>query len=372
MFGELEREPGMTVAVCPPARKPRHDHGASRPIRCATRRSAQLPVGADDLRVSLAGIARRAASSPPAMAQHSVEEITPGPGSPTEEAFADYVRQDGTTIYHIVGTCKMGDDPMAVVDPRLKVYGIAGLRVIDASVMPAVTTGNTNAPTIMIGEKGAAMIREDAGPNRSQQRPPERGRGPGPPPAHRGDRSPQLAEASRSRIRRRSPPDRPAGCAPHWTAPLPLRRGSPSREQRPPHLLVGGRVAAVAGRRQTRLRQRFRLAAEPAEDAAQQARRRRVARVEQHRRPQLRLRLRQPTPLGKNAASRSRRAVARGAMPCAAGRLDCFGHPTGPLERLREGVERVGIVRQGGDHSPHDGQRLFVPAALLKASLRSH
>jgi choline dehydrogenase len=96
------------------------------------------------------------------LARHSVREITPGPEVGTQEALADYVRQQGTTIYHIVGTCKMGEDPMAVVDSRLKVRGLAGLRVIDASVMPAVTTANTNAPTIMIAEKGAAMLRQDA------------------------------------------------------------------------------------------------------------------------------------------------------------------------------------------------------------------
>jgi len=86
----------------------------------------------------------------------------PGTAIDSEEAFLDYARHNGTTVFHPVGTCKMGTDPMAVVDPRLRVVGIAGLRVIDASVMPTVTTGNTNAPTIMIGEKGAAMIREDA------------------------------------------------------------------------------------------------------------------------------------------------------------------------------------------------------------------
>ncbi|HEU0219111.1 MAG TPA: GMC oxidoreductase, partial [Stellaceae bacterium] len=116
-----------------------------------------------DLRVLISGVEQtRRIFTQPAMAPYSVAETVPGPGIATDEQFAEYARKAGTNVFHPVGTCKMGTDPMAVVDPRLRVIGLSGLRVVDASVMPCVTTGNTNAPTIMIGEKGAAMIKEDA------------------------------------------------------------------------------------------------------------------------------------------------------------------------------------------------------------------
>jgi choline dehydrogenase len=88
-------------------------------------------------------------------------EHRPGADIESDEALMDYVRSSANTVYHPVGTCKMGDDPMAVVDARLRVHGIAGLRVADASIMPKIPSGNTNAPTIMIGEKAADMIRRD-------------------------------------------------------------------------------------------------------------------------------------------------------------------------------------------------------------------
>jgi choline dehydrogenase-like flavoprotein len=89
-------------------------------------------------------------------------EYLPGPEADTDEALMAYARAYAATVYHPVGTCKMGLDPMAVVDQRLRVHGINGLRVADASIMPTLTSGNTNAPAIMIGEKAAEMIKEDA------------------------------------------------------------------------------------------------------------------------------------------------------------------------------------------------------------------
>jgi choline dehydrogenase len=92
------------------------------------------------------------------------QEVMPGPGCDGAQDLLAYIRAKATTIFHPCGTCRMGPEGevMAVVDPRLRVRGLRGLRVADASIMPTVVSGNTNAPTIMIGEKAAAMIREDA------------------------------------------------------------------------------------------------------------------------------------------------------------------------------------------------------------------
>ncbi|MET9969384.1 GMC oxidoreductase [Streptomyces sp. NPDC006356] len=100
-----------------------------------------------------------------APAEWGTEEVAPGPGIVTDAEIAAYVKHNLTTYHHQVGTCRMGTGPEAVVDPRLRVHGVPGLRVADSSVMPAVISGNTHAPTVMIGERCADFVLADtAGP----------------------------------------------------------------------------------------------------------------------------------------------------------------------------------------------------------------
>jgi len=114
-------------------------------------------VAVDALRIA------RHIVSMPSLQKYHPEEYKPGAQLKTDEELLNGAREIGTTIFHPVGTAKMGvdADPMAVTDARLRVRGVEGLRVIDASVMPAITSGNTNSPTLMIAEKGAAMILQD-------------------------------------------------------------------------------------------------------------------------------------------------------------------------------------------------------------------
>ena len=95
----------------------------------------------------------------PALRRFAREETLPGTHIQTDDELLDYARRNGSTCYHASCTCMMGLHPMSVVDSELRVHGIDGLRVIDASVMPAVTSTNTNAPTIMIAEQGAALYK---------------------------------------------------------------------------------------------------------------------------------------------------------------------------------------------------------------------
>ena len=115
-----------------------------------------------DLAVAVAAqrLTRRIVAAP-ALARYQPEEYLPGPAAQSDAELAAAAGRIGTTIFHPVGTCKMGQDTEAVVDARLRVHGLSGLRVADASIMPAITSGNTNSPTLMIAEKAARMILQD-------------------------------------------------------------------------------------------------------------------------------------------------------------------------------------------------------------------
>jgi choline dehydrogenase len=165
-FGDpLHAFPAFTASVCnlrPTSRgyveiASRDAADAPRIAPCYLSTEEDCKVAADALRLT------RRIVSMPALAPYQPKEYTPGLQYQTEAELTIAAGLVGTTIFHPVGTCKMGraDDPSAVVDTRLRVRGIDALRVVDASIMPIITSGNTNAPTVMIAEKGAEMIRAD-------------------------------------------------------------------------------------------------------------------------------------------------------------------------------------------------------------------
>jgi choline dehydrogenase len=157
---ELEGQPGLTIAPCQVRPESRGT------IRIKSADATVYPAIAPnylsdpiDQQVAVASLhwARKIAAQP-ALTGWIDHEMMPGPDFTTDEALLGYARMAGSTIYHPVGTCQMGRNPTAVVDPQLRVHGLTGLRVVDASVMPRLVSGNTNAPTIMIAEKAADMI----------------------------------------------------------------------------------------------------------------------------------------------------------------------------------------------------------------------
>jgi choline dehydrogenase len=162
--GQLERDPGLTAGMW-----------QMRPLSrgyvlAKTNRPGDAPAinprylsDETDRRAVLGGVRYvRKFFEAPALAQFVGEESLPGAQVQSDDEILDYARSYGNTVYHATCTCMMGRHAMAVVDDELRVYGLEGLRVIDASVMPAVSSTNTNAPTIMIAEKGAAMIKKAA------------------------------------------------------------------------------------------------------------------------------------------------------------------------------------------------------------------
>ena len=162
--GSLEKEPGMTCSVCqlrPESTGSIHIQSSDPTSSPAIRPNFLSAMIDRAALVEGMRIARRVGEAP-ALAKYVEHELYPGGNVETDDEILDFCRRTGSTVFHPIGTCKMGSDANAVVDERLRVHGIRGLRVADASIMPTLVSGNTNAPAIMIGEKGAQMVMEDA------------------------------------------------------------------------------------------------------------------------------------------------------------------------------------------------------------------
>jgi len=161
-----EPYPGFLIAFnsCRPTSRGSISVASADPAAAPVIRPNYLSTERDiDEVLQAAHLVRRIASSP-ALTAIIAEEVTPSPSVADDRAMLDFFRANSGSIYHLCGSCAMGPDPStSVVDPRLRVHGVPGLRIVDASIFPNITSGNINAPVMMTAEKGAAMILADAG-----------------------------------------------------------------------------------------------------------------------------------------------------------------------------------------------------------------
>lgn len=160
----LDREPGMTIGVAqlrPKSKGSIHVRSADPDTGPAIKPNFLAEQEDRDSLVGGMKVARRIAEQP-ALAHYVAHEMSPGLAVQADDDWLDFARRNGQTIYHPIGTCRMGSDESAVVDPELRMRGLEGLRIIDASVMPAMVSGNTQAAVMMVAEKGADLVLKDA------------------------------------------------------------------------------------------------------------------------------------------------------------------------------------------------------------------